>query len=99
MGAVPSVTPDVVAQARSVRLRLSGQLWLFMAPRHRLEQVQVHHDGTATVGHLVEAVGVPLTEVGALLAGNVAVSPAHRPPAGVTTRCIERPTRLLHPLA
>lgn len=86
MGAGPSVTPDVVAQVQSVRLRLSGQLWLFMAPRHRLEQVQVHHDGTATVGHLVEAVGVPLTEVGALLAGNVAVSPAHGPPAGVAAQ-------------
>ena len=86
MGAVPSVTPDVVAQARSVRLRLSGQPWLFMAPRHRLEQAQVHHDGTATVGHLVEAVGEPLTEVGAPLVGSVAVSPAHGPPAGMAAQ-------------
>ena len=68
------MTLDVVAQARSVRLRLSGELWLFVAPRHRLEQVEIHHDGTATLGHLVEALGVPLTEVGALLAGSVAVS-------------------------
>lgn len=65
-----------------------------MAPRHRLEQVQVHHDGTATVGHLVEAIGVPLTEVGALLAGSVAVSPAHRPPAGVAAQL-----RAAHPPA
>ncbi|HEX8933093.1 MAG TPA: hypothetical protein VF788_02640 [Pseudonocardiaceae bacterium] len=43
MGAVPSVTLDIVAQARSVRLRLSGELWLFVAPLHRLEQVEIHH--------------------------------------------------------
>lgn len=51
MGAVPSVTLDLVAQARSVQLRLSGELWLFVAPRRRLEQVEIHHDGTATLGH------------------------------------------------
>jgi uncharacterized protein len=83
VAAVPSVTPDVVAAARSLRLQLSEELWLFVAPRHRREQVEIPHDGTATLGHLVEALGVPLTEVGALLAGSVAVSPAHRPPVGV----------------
>ena len=85
-----------MAQARSVRLRLSGELWLFVAPRHRLEQVEIHHDGTATLGHLVEALGVPLTEVGALLAGSVAVSPAQRPPAGVAVevRPVRRPQQV-----
>jgi uncharacterized protein with PIN domain len=74
-------------------LRLSGELWLFVAPRYRREQVEVHHDGTATLGHLVEALGVPLTEVGALLADSVAVSPADRPLAGVAieVRPVRRP--------
>jgi uncharacterized protein with PIN domain len=95
-GGGATVTLDVVAQARSVRLRLSGELWLFVAPRHRLEQVEIHHDGTATLGHLVEALGVPLTEVGALLAGSVAVSPAQRPPAGVAVevRPVRRPQQV-----
>lgn len=91
---MPSVTRGVVAAAaRSVRLRLSGELWLFVAPRYRREQVEVHHDGTATLGHLVEALGVPLTEVGALLADSVAVSPADRPLAGVAieVRPVRRP--------
>jgi uncharacterized protein len=90
------VTPDVVAAARSVQLRLSGELWLFVAPRHRREQVEIHHDGTATLGHLVQALGVPLTEVGALLADSVAVSPAHRPPAGVTVEVqpVRRPQQV-----
>jgi hypothetical protein len=85
MEAVPSVTPDVVAQARLVRLRLSvscGYSW----PRGTGWNKCLHHDGTATVGHLVEAVGMSLTEVGALLAGSMAVSPAHRPPAGVAAQ-------------
>jgi uncharacterized protein len=88
VAAEPSVTLDVVAAVQSVRLRLSGELWLFVAPRHRLEQVEIHHDGTATLGHLVEALGVPLTEVGALLAGSVTVSPTHRPPAGVAVEVL-----------
>lgn len=87
---------DVVSVARSVRLRLSGELWLFVAPRHRREQVEVHHDGTATLGHLVEALGVPLTEVGELLAAGVAVSSAQRPPAGVAVEvwAVRRPQRV-----
>ena len=64
---------------------------MFVAPRHRREQVEIPHDGTATLGHLVEALGVPLTEVGALLAGTVAVSPAHRPPVGMAIEV--RPVR------
>jgi uncharacterized protein len=90
------VPSDVVSVARSVRLRLSGELWLFVAPRHRREQVEVHHDGTATLGHLVEALGVPLTEVGELLAAGVAVSSAQRPPAGVAVEvwAVRRPQRV-----
>jgi uncharacterized protein len=90
------VTLDVVATARSVRLRLSGELWLFVVPHHRLEQVEIYHDGTATLGHLVEALGVPLTEVGALLAASVAVSAADRPPPGVVVevRPVRRPQQV-----
>lgn len=77
-------------------MQLSPELWLFVAPRHRREQVQVRHDDTATLGHLVQALGVPLTEVGALLADDALVAPSHRPPAGATiqVRPVQRPQQV-----
>ncbi|PRY47722.1 hypothetical protein LY71_11279 [Geodermatophilus tzadiensis] len=50
-------------------------------------------DPDATVGHLVQAAGVPLTEVGALLVDGVPVPRDARPPAGATVavRPVPRP--------
>ncbi|HEX2297301.1 MAG TPA: Mut7-C RNAse domain-containing protein [Pseudonocardiaceae bacterium] len=77
-------------------MQLSPELWLFVAPRHRREQVEVRHDSAASLGHLVEALGIPLTEVGALLADDALVTPSHRPPAGATlqVRPVQRPQQV-----
>ncbi len=82
-----------------VCLRFDEDLWFFLAPRNRQPVVRVPCDGTSTIGHLVEALGVPLTEVGKLAAGGQPVAPSYRPVGGdvVDARPVARPQRL--PLA
>jgi uncharacterized protein len=78
-----------------VYLRFDEDLWFFLAPRNRRPSVQVRRDGTSTAGHLVESLGVPLTEVGSLAAGRpVAVS--YRPADGdvVDVGPVTRPQRV-----
>ncbi len=59
-------------------LRFGAELRMFLAPRHRSGTVRVACDGTSTLGHVVESLGVPLTEVGRLLVNGEPVTPAHR---------------------
>ncbi len=63
----------------SVVLRVAEPLRLFLAPRRRGVEVAVRWDGESSLGHLVESVGVPLTEVGALVVDGAAVEPGWRP--------------------
>lgn len=49
-----------------------------LAPARRGAPVPVTAAATDTLGHLVESVGIPLTEVGALLLDGVAVEPGAR---------------------
>jgi uncharacterized protein len=77
-------------------LRFDKDLWFFLAPRHRRPSVPVPADGTSTIGHLIEALGVPLTEVGSLAAGGRPVATSYRPASGdvVDVRPVARPQRL-----
>jgi uncharacterized protein len=77
-------------------VRLARELWLFVAPRRRREHVEVPYHGDASLGHVVQALGVPLTEVGALLVNRVPVDPAYRPRPGATVevRSVSRPQRV-----
>jgi uncharacterized protein len=45
-------------------VRPAAQLWLFLPPRRRRGQIVVPYDGSASLGHVVRSLGVPLTEVG-----------------------------------
>jgi uncharacterized protein with PIN domain len=65
-------------------VRLAPELWLFVAPRHRRVQVALRHDSTSTLGHLVECLGVPLPEIGALLLDGAPTEAAQRPNPGAT---------------
>jgi uncharacterized protein with PIN domain len=47
-------------------LQFADELLMFLAPRHRSGRAQVTCDGTSTLGHVIESLGVPLPEVGGL---------------------------------
>ncbi|MCH6159679.1 Mut7-C ubiquitin/RNAse domain-containing protein [Streptomyces marispadix] len=50
-----------------IRLRFDDGLRFFLAARHRRPGgTSVPYDGTSTLGHVVQSLGVPLTEVGEL---------------------------------
>jgi uncharacterized protein with PIN domain len=80
-----------------MKVALARELWLFVAPRRRRENIDVPYDGDASLGHVVQSLGVPLTEVGALLVDRALVGPAYRPRAGATVeiRPVSRPQRVL----
>ncbi len=80
----------------AIRLVLAPELRLFLAPRHRGGELQVDHDGTASLGHVVQSVGPPLTEVGAMLVAGRAVPAASRPRPGDVVRV--QPVRRPQPL-
>jgi uncharacterized protein len=63
-------------------VRIAGDLLLFLAPGRRRGQVRVGCDGTSSLGHVVEALGVPLTEVGSLAVNGGPAAPLYRPRGG-----------------
>jgi hypothetical protein len=62
-----------------ITLRADPLLWVFLPPSRRRVTVALAHDGTSSLGHVVEAAGIPLTEVGSLRVDGLDVAPAHRP--------------------
>jgi uncharacterized protein with PIN domain len=65
--------------AGMVRVRVHPEL-RFLLPRRSRDsgEVDLPRDPTATVGHVVQSVGVPLTEVGDMVVAGVSVSSASR---------------------
>lgn len=59
-------------------VRVAPELRLLVGRRWRAETVEVGVSGTDTVGHVVESVGVPLTEVGGLRLDGRPVPPPTR---------------------
>lgn len=47
-------------------LWFADELRIFLAPRHQGGRARVACDGTSTLGHVIESLGVPLPEVGEL---------------------------------
>ena len=81
---------------RQAEVRFESGLRFFLAPRHRDGRVTVRCDGTSTVGHVVESLGVPLPEAGRLLVNGEEVTPACRLGAGdaVAVGAVPRPQRV-----
>jgi uncharacterized protein with PIN domain len=77
-------------------VRFAAELRLFLAPRHRGGQVRVACDGTSSLGHVVESLGVPLPEVGHLAVNGQPVPPACRLGGGDVADAgpVRRPQRL-----
>jgi uncharacterized protein len=79
-----------------VTLRFDPALRMFLDSRHRAGRAEVRYDGTSSAGHLVESLGVPLTEVGELLIGWRRAGVSERVPPGrpVMVRPVPRPQPL-----
>lgn len=85
----------MTAPAR-LRLRVPAELRFLLHSRHRAAEISVPYDGTSSLGHVIQSLGIPLTEVGALTVDDTRVAPAFRPPGGslVTLSGTERPQPL-----
>jgi len=75
---------------------VAAELGLFLRPGRRGGPLRVALDGTSSLGHLVESLGVPLTEVGRLLVNGEPSLPGYRPGNGdvVGVEPVRRPQHL-----
>ncbi|MFI9201236.1 Mut7-C RNAse domain-containing protein [Streptomyces sp. NPDC053048] len=76
-----------------IALTLAPELRLFVAAERRRPGTPVTTDGVSTLGHVVESLGVPLTEAGRLLVDGREVLTSHIPAAGesVEVEAVARP--------
>ena len=83
-------------QAQAVVI-VAAELGLFLRPGRRGGPVRVTVDGTSSLGHVVQSLGVPLTEVGRLLVNGEPALPGQRPGGGdvVTVDPVRRPQHLM----
>jgi uncharacterized protein len=69
------VRPVVWHDERLV-IRPAPALWLFLVPARRRARFEVAYDGVASLGHVIESVGVPLPEVGTPVVDGVRTAPS-----------------------
>lgn len=76
-----------------IQIDFAPELHVFVAAKRRQGRSAVVTDGASTLGHVVESLGVPLTEAGRLLADGREVPVSHLPVAGETVevRPVDRP--------
>lgn len=79
-----------------IHLDFDPGLRLFLAPERRRGRTTAAVDGVSTLGHVVESLGVPLTEAGRLLVDGAEVPVSHVPADGehIEVRAVERPQRV-----
>ncbi|MET9830685.1 Mut7-C RNAse domain-containing protein [Streptomyces sp. NPDC006385] len=79
-----------------IHVEFAPELHLFVPDARRSGATPLATDGVSTLGHVVESLGVPLTEVGTLVVDGRRVPVSHVPAAGesVTVRPVERPQRV-----
>lgn len=80
-------------------IRVAPELELFLRPGWRGRPAEVRCDGVSSLGHVVQSVGVPLTEIGVLLVNGVPEQPGYRPRGGdvVLVLPVPRPQRADEP--
>jgi uncharacterized protein with PIN domain len=71
-------------------LAVDPSLWLFLPTARRRDRFEVGWDRTSSLAHVVEAAGIPLTEVGQLVRGP-------EPDAEVRVGAVQRPQRPQRP--
>ncbi|MET9763880.1 Mut7-C RNAse domain-containing protein [Streptomyces sp. NPDC006372] len=76
-----------------IHVEFAPELHVFVPRARRSDTVRAATDGVAGLGHVIESLGVPLTEVGALFVDGREVSVSHVPAAGesVAVRAVARP--------
>ncbi|MEU9865404.1 Mut7-C RNAse domain-containing protein [Streptomyces sp. NPDC047971] len=76
-----------------IQISFAPDLRLFVSADRRPGRTAVATDGASTLGHVVESLGAPLTEVGRLLVDGRPVEVSHIPSAGETVEVegVERP--------
>lgn len=76
-----------------IHIEFAPELGLFVPHARRAGATPLVTDGSSTLGHVVESLGVPLTEVGALVVDGREVPVSHLPKAGesIGVRAVERP--------
>ena len=81
-----------MSQARVVVI-VAAELRLFLRLGRRGGPVAVAVDGTSSLGHVVQSLGVPLTEAGRLLVNGEPAAPGYRPGSGdvVGVEAVRRP--------
>jgi hypothetical protein len=74
---------------------VADELTLFLRRDQRAQPVPVTCDGVSTLGHVVESIGVPLTEVGSLVVNGRPAQRGYRPRGGDTVQVmpVPRPQR------
>ncbi|RZE09104.1 Mut7-C RNAse domain-containing protein [Streptomyces albidoflavus] len=79
-----------------ILLTFAPGLGLFVSHERRAGPSTVITDGASTLGHVVESLGVPLTEVGSLTVDGREVARGHIPSAGehVTVGAVARPQQI-----
>lgn len=76
---------------REFLVSVAPELALFLRLDQRTGLVRVTPDGVSTLGHVVESLGIPLTEVGALLVNGKPAAHGHRPQDGDVARVLPMP--------
>jgi uncharacterized protein with PIN domain len=79
-----------------IHVEVAPALHVFVPPARRSAATVLTTDGVSTLGHVVESLGVPLTEVGALVVDGHEVPRSHVPRAGehIRVRPVQRPQRV-----
>ena len=78
------------------QVMVAAELRLFLRPGRRDGPVAVALDGTSSLGHVVQSLGVPLTEAGRLLVSGESAAAAYRPRDGdvISVESVRRPQQL-----
>ncbi|GAB2724169.1 Mut7-C RNAse domain-containing protein [Streptomyces bullii] len=79
-----------------IHVEFAPELHLFVPQARRTGAVRAATDGVSSLGHVIESLGVPLTEVGTLLVDGREVPVSHVPAAGESVRVgtVTRPQRV-----
>ncbi|MGC2999901.1 Mut7-C RNAse domain-containing protein [Streptomyces sp. G35A] len=79
-----------------IHVEFAPELLIFVPQARSTGTLKAATDGVSSLGHVIESLGVPLTEVGALLVDGREVPASHVPAAGesVTVRTVDHPQRV-----